>query len=127
MFTRVFSLSNQVPIHVITGLHVDSEDFGVGDDSAVLEAELLGVVSVFAELFKSISVKPVSPGSFEPINWHVDAGLAEVLDIDGPGIVVALNGEDSDVGVGEFLLDGIGNVDSVGCHFFIGVVPHVVG
>ena len=61
------------------------------------------------------------------VNWIVDAWLSEVLDINRPSIVVALNRQDGDVCFREVGLDLFGDSNRVSSDLLLSVIPDIMG
>lgn len=60
------------------------------------------------------------------VNRPVDVWFAEVLDIHGPSIVVALNGKHGNTGINELSFNLFGNCNRIVSDLFNCVVPDVV-
>ena len=69
------------------------------DRFATLKFEIHAVVAIFTKLVKSLIIQPVLPITLEMVNWVVDSWGCKVFLIDWIGIVVSLDGHNSDVSV----------------------------
>jgi len=127
LVARVVSLAENPPVLVICRLRVEADDFAVLEDFAAGKFEGHRVVAVFAELVNGFLANPLGPAVLEVVNRIVDAGGAEVFNIDGPGVVVTLDGVDNNIVIAEGVLNGTSNLQGVLSDFLVGVGPHVVG
>ena len=75
-------------------------------------------------MVECVLVQPVGPRRGEAIDRHVAIGESEVLDINRPRVMVALDGIHGYVSVFECLFDQHSDVYSAFDHFFITVLPH---
>lgn len=60
------------------------------------------------------------------VHFVVGVRLGEVLDVDGPGVMVSQSWIDFNTGAVEVVLDGLSDVDGIVCDFLVGVAPDVV-
>lgn len=98
-----------------------------GELFAVLElANVLRVVAVLHILLFSLGAEPFVPELRVVVNFVVQAGLLEGLFINGPSVMVAMDGQYRDVRVLYRILNHVGNHLGVSSHFLVGIVPDVV-
>ena len=91
---------------MVAPVGINSYDFrAMRDRFAAAKFEIHAVVAIFAKLVKSLIIQPVLPITLEMVNRVVDTRGSKVFLIDWIGIVVPLNGQNSNVSVFKRSLD----------------------
>jgi len=123
---RVVSLTKNPPILDVCRLRVEADYFAVLEYFASRKLERNRVVAVFAKLVNGVLAKPLNPAVLEVVNREVAVRGAEVFDVDGPGVVITLDGVDNNVIIAKGVLNGTSDLQGVLGDFLVGVGPHVV-
>ena len=125
--TRVVALAPHMEVEHITAVSVDGDDFRVSwEGLSVLESQILRVVAILAILVSSFVTKPLPPELLDMVDSVVGVGFAEVLFVDGPGIMIAMNRIDGDISTFDGILDNICHLFCVSGYFCLRVSPDVV-
>ena len=93
---------------------------------AVLELQVHAVEAVLPELCERFIIKPVSPVLLEVVDWVICIRLFKRLDVDWPSVVVALRGNDGDVGPLKLVFDHLRGLDCQVSYIIFSHVPDVV-
>lgn len=83
-------------------------------------------VTILRKLSGSLCANPFFPVPYDAVDRDADAGRAEVLIIDGPGVVITGSWVNGDIFARERSLDFVGNHQGVVDNFLVGVAPDVV-
>ena len=125
--TWVVALAPHMEVEHVTAVGVVSDHFRASwEGLSVLEGQILSVVAILAILVSSFVTKPLPPVLLDMVDSVVGVGLAEVLLVYRPGIVIAMNRIDADISTFDGILDDSCHLFCVSSHFFLSVSPDVM-
>lgn len=123
----VVALSPDVEIEHIAAVRVVCDNFGTcGKALAILEFQVHGVEAVLAILFQGLFIEPLGPECLDVVDGVVGVGCREVLLVNGPGVMVAVNWKYCNVRVLDSILNDVRDRFCVASNLLNGVRPDVM-